>query len=76
MIMNTHCPSVRRSTVIGRWVEILVDGVLFAGTVMDNVSGTSLPKRVRIQRGYRQGDVVQPGEYEIHQFINPEEVDP
>ena len=73
--MSTTC-ECEPNPVIGRWVEIIVENRRHVGTVIDNVAGTNLPKRIRIQRGYRQGDVVQQHEYHIHQFINPEEVDP
>ena len=61
---------------IGRWVVILHGGLLHVGTVMDLVAGTDTPKRIRIQRGPLQGEVVQPHEYVFKSWLEDEEVDP
>lgn len=61
---------------IGRWVTVLHDNQLHVGTVMDLIAGTDKPKRVRIQRGGMQGNVLQPYEYTFKSWLEEEEIDP
>lgn len=61
---------------IGRWVTVLHDNELLVGTVIDLVAGTKTPKRVRIQRGRMQGNVLQPYEYVFKNWLSDEEIDP
>lgn len=65
-----------KANCIGSWVVIYHDDELHIGTVMDLVAGTNTPKRVRIQRGYLQGEVVQPHQYKFKAFMKEEDVDP
>jgi len=64
--------------VIGRWAQVLHKArrLIVVGTVIDAYPGTQRAKRIRIQRGPLQGEVVQPHEYEFKGFIEDEEVDP
>ncbi len=61
---------------IGRWVVVLHNNLLYVGTVIDLVAGTDTPKRIRLQRGPYQGNVLQPYEYVFKDWIQDEEVDP
>jgi hypothetical protein len=61
---------------IGAWVAVVHQDSLHVGTVLDLVAGTNTPKRIRIQRGPLQGDVVQPHEYQFKAFLKDEEIDP
>jgi len=61
---------------IGRWATVLHDNQLHVGTVMDLIAGTSLPKRIRIQRGKMQGNVLQPYEYVFKGWLDETEIDP
>lgn len=61
---------------IGRWAVVLHDNALHIGTVIDLVAGTSKPKRIRIQRGQCQGNVLQPHEYKFKNWTEAEEIDP
>lgn len=61
---------------IGAWVTVLHQESLHVGTVLDLVAGTNTPKRIRIQRGPRQGEVVQPHEYKFKAFLKDEDIDP
>ena len=63
-------------TNIGRWVEVLHDGQLFIGTVIDEVPGTHRPKRIRVQRGYLQGEVLMPAQYVFRGWAEDNEIDP
>lgn len=60
---------------IGRWVVVVHRGLQRVGTVMDQVAGTDRPKRVRIQRGDLQGQVVGLGEYDFLRWLEDTEVD-
>lgn len=73
--MTTNTITKPRGT-IGRWVVIVHDGLLHVGTVIDCVAGTNSPKRIRIQRGPRQGIVVQPHEYQFRNWLEDEDIDP
>lgn len=49
---------------IGRLAAIGHGGKCYVATVIDQVAGTTKPKRVRIQRDpFLQGEVLQPHEY-------------
>jgi hypothetical protein len=61
---------------IGRWVIVATDDGRYVGTVMDDMPRTHEPKRVRVQRGSRQGDVLMPGAYKLVGFLEETEVDP
>lgn len=63
-------------TCIGRWAEIVHDGRMHVGTVIDVVAGTDKPKRIRIQRGSKQGEVVMPGEYQFRGWLDETQIDP
>lgn len=76
MTMNTVCPPAHPATCVGRWCEILYRDMRHAGTVIDHIAGEDTPKRVRIQRGPMQGDVVQLGEYEFMGWLEETEIDP
>lgn len=61
---------------IGSWVSIVHQDSMHVGTVLDLVAGTNTPKRIRIQRGALQGEVVQPHEYTFKSFLKNEDIDP
>lgn len=61
---------------IGRWAVVLHNNLLHVGTVIDLVAGTNKPKRIRIQRGSLQGEVLQPHEYSFKNWLADEEIDP
>lgn len=65
---------------IGRWAIVYVPvrgGVLLVGTVIDFVAGEpEKPKRIRIQRGNMQGQVLGLGEYTFQCFVQPTQIDP
>ena len=64
-------------TCIGRWAVILIGDSMHVGTAIDHVAGRQdVPKRIRIQRGARQGDVVMLGEYEFKTWLDETQVDP
>jgi hypothetical protein len=57
-----------KTSPIGRFASISVEGVHYVGSVID--AAGRMAKRIRIQsRGVRQGDVVQPGEYKLLEFM-------
>lgn len=43
------------------------------GMIIDRVAGTNRAKRVRLQTGEHFGEVRQPGEYELLEYVNPGE---
>ena len=61
--------------MIGQWIVLLHNDRQYVGTVIDCVAGTSTPKRVRIQRGDLQGEVVQPHEYKMMRLLAETDVD-
>lgn len=61
---------------IGRLAIIVLkqDGRCYLGNVLDQKAGTTIPKRIRIQYDpNRQGDVVQPHEYEFKEWADNDE---
>jgi hypothetical protein len=60
---------------IGRFARIEVGSQSMVGSVLDLVSGTNSPKRIRIQHGdvSRMGTVVQPHEYRFLWWCDEEE---
>lgn len=74
----------RSGSCCGRWVVVLApakagsqEEVLQVGTVVDFMAGeVDKPKRIRIQRGARQGEVVGIGEYVFKGWLEETEVDP
>lgn len=68
--------TITKSNNIGRWVVVLHDNMLHVGTVIDLVAGTNKPKRIRVQRGPCQGNVLQPYEYVFKNWTNAEDIDP
>jgi hypothetical protein len=50
---------------IGRVALVLHKGFVYRATVLDQVYGTTIPKRVRAQNRDLQGQVFQPHEYEF-----------
>jgi len=55
--------------VIGRFVVVKFGGKKMNATIIDRVYGTNRPKRVRVQEGPEQGNVLMPHEYELIGFI-------
>ena len=74
--MNNNSIAEPRVNNIGRWVVILYDEQLHVGTVMDCIAGTDSPKRIRIQRGPKQGEVIQPCDYTFKNWLADEDIDP
>lgn len=69
----TTCEIKPRKTNIGRMAAIVLkkDGRCYVGNVMDLVSGTGRPKRIRIQYSvFMQGTVVQPHEYDFKEWAD------
>lgn len=60
---------------IGSWAVILHDGRQLVGTVIDTIAGTTTPKRIRVQRGTLQGEVLQPSQYEFKSWLSEVDVD-
>lgn len=60
-----------KPTVIGRRVMIEHNGEKLEATVIDNVAGENLAKRVRIQRHRTlAGNVLMPGQYKVLEFLS------
>lgn len=54
---------------IGRMAVIVFQGKCYIGNVLDLVSETTKPKRIRIQHDlYLQGKVLQPSQYEFKEW--------
>lgn len=56
-------------SVIGRMAIVRYRKKFLTVSVMDAVAGENKAKRVRIQKGPRQGDVLMPGEYQLMEFL-------
>lgn len=56
---------------IGRMAAIVYQGKCYTANVLDQVFGTTQPKRVRIQFDpFLQGTVLMPGEYEFKEWAD------
>ena len=56
---------------LGRLAAIEYKGKCYVGNVIDQVSGTTSPKRIRIQHDpFIQGKVVMPGEYCFKEWVD------
>lgn len=56
---------------IGRMAVIVFHGKCYVGNVLDQVAGTTKPKRIRIQYDpFLQGEVVQPHQYEFKEWAD------
>lgn len=56
---------------IGRFAAIVYNGQCYIGNVLDLQTGTTLPKRVRIQHDpFLQGTVLMPGQYEFKEWTD------
>lgn len=66
---------INQQNIVGTWVVIEHLKRQYVGTVMDTVAGTNQPKRVRIQRGPLQGEVVIPSQYTYLHPLAETEVD-
>lgn len=56
---------------IGRMAVVVYAGQCFVGNVLDQVAGTTTPKRVRIQFDpVHQGEVLQPWQYEFKEWAD------
>lgn len=51
---------------IGRLAVVVHEGKCFVGTVLDQISGTITPKRIRLRNDlYLQGKVLMPDQYDF-----------
>lgn len=58
----------------GSWAVILHDNRQLVGTVVDMLTRVK-PKRVRVQRGAMQGEVLMPSQYSFHHWLSGSEID-
>jgi hypothetical protein len=65
-----------KANCIGAWVVVMHANRKCVGTVIDCVAGTDKPKRVRIQWGDGQGEVLQPGQYTLKSWLKETPIDP
>lgn len=62
---------VRERSNIGRMAAIVYNGQCYVANVLDQVAGTTKPKRVRIQYDPNlQGKVLMLGEYEFKEWAD------
>jgi hypothetical protein len=56
---------------IGRMAVVVHNGKCYVGNVLDQVEGTTFPKRIRIQYDpFLQGTVLMPGQYEFKEWTD------
>ena len=56
---------------IGRMAVIVFHEQCYVGNVLDQVAGTTIPKRVRVQYDpFLQGTVLMPGQYEFKEWAD------
>lgn len=56
---------------IGRMAIVLFQEHLYQANVLDQVAGTTIPKRVRVQYDpWMQGTVLMPGQYEFKEWAD------
>jgi hypothetical protein len=56
---------------IGRMAAIVHNGKCYIGNVLDQVDGTTFPKRIRVQYDpFLQGVVLMPGQYEFKEWAD------
>lgn len=56
---------------IGRLAVIVHDGKCYVANVLDQVAGSTVPKRVRVQHDpFLQGTVLMPGQYEFKEWAD------
>lgn len=56
---------------IGRMAVIVHEGKCYVANVIDQVAGTTKPKRVRVQHDvFLQGKVLQPHQYEFKEWAD------
>jgi len=56
---------------VGRMAVVVYQGKCYVGNVLDQVSGTTTPKRIRIQYDpFLQGEVLMPGQYEFKEWAD------
>lgn len=58
------------TNVIGRFAVVRHGKKFLTVSVIDAVAGENKAKRVRIQKGPRQGEVLMPSEYQFMEFID------
>lgn len=68
--MTTQEVQVNRGN-IGRMAVVVHNGSCYVGNVLDQVAGTTIPKRVRIQYDpFMQGKVLQPKDYQFKEWAD------